>query len=125
MSVIHKHLIVRAEVEKPFVSCPEVVTWLRDLAQEIGMNITESGGPHVDYVEKEGNCGIAGIVMIETSHIAIHCWDKQDPPLVQLDVYSCADFNHLKVLMYLSEMHPKEVQHIIIDRQNGLLLEQN
>ena len=116
----HKHLIIRAEIKKPFTQCGETVQWLCDLVEEIGMNITKHGGPHVDYVEKEGNCGIAGVVMIETSHISIHIWDKQDPPLLQMDVYSCADFNEDVVIAFLSEMEPTHVDHMLIDRQESL-----
>ena len=117
---LHKHLIIRAEVEQPFVNVDETEAWLFALANEIGMNITKHGGPHVDYVEKEGNCGIAGMVMIETSHISIHCWDKEDPPLVQMDVYSCAEYDEGVVLAFLSELEPTDVQWMLIDRKDDL-----
>ena len=116
----HKHLIIRAEIKKPFTQCGETAQWLCELVKEIGMNITEHGGPHVDYVDKEGNCGIAGVVMIETSHISIHVWDKEDPPLLQMDVYSCADFNEDKVVAFLSEMEPISIDYMLIDRKDNL-----
>lgn len=118
LTVIHKHLIVRAEVARPFVEVTVAEAWLRNLVSEIGMVITNHGGPHVDYVEKEGNCGIAGIVMIETSHCSLHIWDKQEPPLVQLDVYSCADYDHNIVLGLLEEMEPTKLDWILLDREN-------
>jgi len=117
----HKHLIIRAEVKKPFVEADKAKKWLCDLVDEIGMNITVNGGPHADYVEKEGNCGIAAIVMIETSHVAVHIWDKQQPPLVQMDVYSCSDYNENAVLAFLSEMEPTKIECILIDRKNTLI----
>ena len=84
--VEHKHLFIRAEVKKPFTD-PEITKdWLRRLVEAIGMKITKSGGPHVDYVDVPGNSGIAGVVMIETSHASIHIWDQIEPPLVQMDV---------------------------------------
>ncbi len=39
------------------------------------------------------NRGITAISVIETSHIAMHVWDEPQPALMQLDIYSCAEFN--------------------------------
>lgn len=120
--VEHKHLVVRAEVKKPFVDPDVTKDWLSRLVKAIGMNITKSGGPHVDYVDVPGNSGIAGIVMIETSHCSIHVWDKADPPLVQMDVYSCKTFDTSTVIEFLNEMEPTKISHLFIDRKNCLLL---
>ena len=83
----HKHLIIRAEVNRPLKSEKETKQWLRKLVKKIDMIIIK--GPFAGYVTKEGNRGITGVVMIETSHIAIHVWDETLPALVQCDVYSC------------------------------------
>jgi S-adenosylmethionine/arginine decarboxylase-like enzyme len=118
--VEHKHLIIRAEVNKPFVD-PEITKdWLRRLVAAIGMNITKSGGPHVDYVDVPGNSGIAGVVMIETSHCSIHIWEQADPPLVQMDVYSCKCFDVDVVLEHLNEMEPTKVDHLLLDRRSNI-----
>ena len=93
----HKHLIIRAEVIRPITSEKEIKKWLRKLVKKIDMNIIK--GPYAAYVSKEGNRGITAIVMIETSHIAIHVWDEVSPALVQCDVYSCAEFSSSEVLM--------------------------
>lgn len=119
----HNHLIVRAEVKKPFVNPSVTKNWLKKLVKEIGMKITKSGGPHVDYVDVPNNSGIAGIVMIETSHASIHVWDKANPPLVQMDVYSCKHYDVSKVLDMLEEMEPTKINYMLIDRQNKLVLE--
>ena len=116
--LVHKHLLVKAEVDKPIVDVERAREWLSDLVEEIGMSITEHGGPHVDYVNKEGNCGIAGIVMIETSHISIHIWDQLVQPIVQMDVYSCKNFDHQLPILFLTEMEPKNVIWKCIDRDN-------
>ena len=50
-------------------------------------------GPYVKYCNVEANRGITGIAVIETSHIAIHVWDEPNPALMQIDVYSCAEFD--------------------------------
>jgi len=114
--VVHKHLIVRSEVKSPIISVEKAEDWLRRLVDAIGMQITEHGGPHCDYVKKDGNEGIAAIVMIETSHCSIHVWDKEDPPLVQVDVYSCADYDHTEVLRFVDEMDCQTIHYTLIDR---------
>ena len=80
----HKHLLVRAEVNKPIKEERILKKWLKDLVKKIDMKIIK--GPYTAYVTKEGNRGITGIVAIETSHVAIHIWDEEMPALVQFDV---------------------------------------
>jgi len=121
--VEHKHLFIRAEVKKPFTDVEITKDWLRRLVEAIGMKITKSGGPHVDYVDVPGNSGIAGVVMIETSHASIHIWDQIEPPLVQMDVYSCKWFDANVVLSFLSEMDPTKVESQLIDRKDSLRAE--
>lgn len=123
MGVEHKHLIIRCNVNKPFTDVEKTKDWLRRLVDAIGMKLCKSGGPHVDYVESDGNNGIAGIAMIETSHISIHCWDKQDPPLAQVDVYSCANFDPEVVVAYVLEMDPLWVECLMLDRKDRLMLQ--
>ena len=89
--LVHKHLIIRAEVEEPPTLPAFVVEWLRQTVEAIGMKVLS--GPYSEYVEVEGNEGATGVVIIETSHLAIHVWDRQDPPLLQLDVYTCGEFD--------------------------------
>lgn len=117
---VHKHLIVRAEVAKPIVNPQVAADWMRRLIDRIGMNITEHGGPHCDYVEKEGNCGIACVAVIETSHVALHIWDQADPPLAQLDVYSCSDFEVEDVFEFIREMEPTRMSYRLLDRETDL-----
>ena len=82
------------------------------------MNIIK--GPYASYVSKEGNRGVTGVVMIETSHIAIHVWDEIDPALIQCDVYSCANFSSNEVLAELIEMEVTKIDHIMLDRADGI-----
>ena len=69
---------------------------------------------------KEGNRGITAVVMIETSHIAIHVWDEQTPSLVQCDVYSCAEFSSNEVLIEFTTMEPTKIEHILLDRAKDI-----
>ncbi len=114
----HKHLIIRAEVNRPITSEKEIKKWLRNLVKKIDMNIIK--GPYASYVSKEGNRGITAIVMIETSHIAIHVWDEQNPSLVQCDVYSCAEFSSNEVLIEFVTMKPTKIEHILLDRAKDI-----
>jgi S-adenosylmethionine/arginine decarboxylase-like enzyme len=110
----HKHLIIRAEVNNPMMGEKEIKKWLRNLVNKIEMKIIK--GPYAAYVSKEGNRGLTAIVMIETSHIAIHIWDETSPALVQCDVYSCAEFSSNEVLVEFMEMEPIKIEHMLLDR---------
>ena len=115
---VHKHLIIRAEVNHPLVTEKSVRRWLRNLVKKIDMRIIK--GPYAAYVSKEGNRGMTGIVMIETSHIAIHIWDENRPALVQCDVYSCADFSSNEVLAEFMNMEVVKIDHMILDRMDTI-----
>ena len=110
----HKHLIIRAEVKRPPKTEKEIKQWLRKIVKKIDMKIIK--GPYASYVSKEGNRGITGIVMIETSHIAVHVWDETTPALIQCDVYSCAEFSSNEVLTEFIEMEVTKIDHIMLDR---------
>ena len=114
----HKHLIIRAEVKHPITSEWELRKWLKNLVKIIDMKIV--GGPYTAYVTKEGNRGITGVVMIETSHISIHIWDEERPSLVQCDVYSCAEFQQGEVIMHLGIMKPKKIEYMMVDRSEEI-----
>ena len=115
---VHKHLIIRAEVNRPTTSEKEIKRWLRNLVNKIDMKIIK--GPYASYVSKEGNRGITGVVMIETSHIAIHVWDETIPALVQCDVYSCAEFSTNEVLLEFTTMEPTKVDHMLLNRADEI-----
>ena len=114
----HKHLIIRAEVNRPLKSEKETKQWLRKLVKKIDMKIIK--GPYASYVSKEGNRGITGVVMIETSHIAVHVWDETTPALVQCDVYSCAEFSSNEVLTEFIDMEVVKMDHIMLDRADEI-----
>ena len=114
----HKHLIIRAEVKHPIMSEWELRKWLKNLVKIIDMKIV--GGPHTAYVTKEGNRGATGVVMIETSHIAIHIWDEERPSLVQCDIYSCAEFSVPEVLLEFTMMEPTKIEYMMVDRSEEI-----
>lgn len=118
----HKHMIVRAEVARPFryEDQGRAGEWLAGLVTKIGMKII--GGPYVAFATAPGNTGITACVLIETSHVSLHVWDADEPPLVQLDVYTCSDLNPAVVLEELKVMEPFRVEYKYLDREEGLKL---
>jgi len=110
----HKHIIIRAEVKQPPQDIRKVKKWLRKLVKAIGMR--PLGRPTAVYVNKEEIKGITAVQCIETSHIALHCWDEVSPAIVQLDVYTCGTLDKEIVLLFLDEFDPVKVDHAIIDR---------
>lgn len=120
MAVSHKHIIIRAEVEEPIVDPKVAIDWMKRLIEDIGMKITEHGGPHCDYVDQPGNAGIAAVAIIETSHVGLHVWDQEQPAVAQIDVYSCSEFSVNQILPFIAEMKPIKTWYKFIDRERGL-----
>lgn len=118
--LVHKHMIVRAEVKKPLTCVKKAEEWMKSLVEKINMKIVS--GPHIAYVDKPGNRGLTGIVIIETSHCAIHVWDEANPSLVQLDVYTCSHLEIDTVLNHFAEFEPVNLEYKFLDRENGLVV---
>lgn len=118
MALIHQHIVIRAHLNKPPKSEDLTRDWLRNLISAIGMNILH--GPHAVYLDKEGNRGITAVCIIETSHIAMHVWDEGEPALVQLDVYSCKDFDKEIVFKFLDQFEPTFKEWFMLDREHTL-----
>lgn len=116
----HKHLIVRAEVKNPFRKGDENKTseWLSSLVKKIGMKVIS--GPHVAFATAEGNTGITACVLIETSHCSLHIWDSDNPPLLQLDVYSCSSFRVNDVFEHMLVFKPTRIEYKFLDREKEL-----
>ena len=78
-------------------------------------------GPYVKYCTMEGNRGITGIAVIETSHIAIHVWDEPIPALMQIDVYSCAAFDPYKIAEKIkNDFDVVKIDYKYLNRETGL-----
>ena len=117
--LIHKHLIIRAEVNNPPKDVDKLKEWLKDFIASINMKIML--GPYVAYCNNEGNRGITGVAVIETSHIAIHVWDEPVPALMQLDVYSCAEFDPYLIADKLKkDFDVVKMDYKFLNRETGL-----
>jgi S-adenosylmethionine/arginine decarboxylase-like enzyme len=122
MTQKHKHLIVRADIGW----CPhaedmnQISDWVRALIGRIKMKLL--AGPYTSYVNEPGNRGLTSVAIIETSHIALHIWDETDPGLLQLDVYSCAEFNPADIFAAVNDMfETRSLEYKFLDREKELV----
>ena len=122
MTQKHKHLIVRADIGW----CPQeedlnkISDWIRSLIKKIDMKLL--AGPYTTYVNEKGNKGMTSVAIIETSHIALHIWDETNPGLMQLDVYSCADFIPKDVFDEVNTMFKTiKIEYKFLDREKELV----
>ena len=122
MTQQHKHLIVRADIGW----CPQeedlnkISDWIRSLIKKIDMKLL--AGPYTTYVNEKGNKGMTSVAIIETSHIALHIWDEVSPGLMQLDVYSCADFNPPDVFDKINALFQTiKMEYKFLDREKELV----
>jgi len=122
MTQKHKHLIVRADISW----CPQeedlnkISDWIRNLIKKIEMKLL--AGPYTTYVNEKGNKGMTSVAIIETSHIALHIWDESSPGLMQLDVYSCADFIPKDVFDEVNKMFKTvKMEYKFLDREKELM----
>ena len=86
---------------------------MTDFLESISMRVFM--GPYVKYCNMPGNRGITAVAIIETSHIAMHIWDEPKPALLQMDVYSCGEFDHTdicKKLMSDFNIHKIEYKYL-------------
>ncbi len=122
LMIYHKHLLVNAKISNPVKSESQGIEFLTNLVDKIDMKIIK--GPFASYVNVEGNRGLTGIVMIETSHIAFHIWDEVRPGLIQFDLYTCGQLELDKVLSIFKETFDiVTLDYILFDRENGFVEE--
>jgi len=117
--LVHKHLLIKAEVQNPPKDEEQTISWMKKLINKINMNIL--AGPYSSRVSKKGNKGLSGVAIIDTSHISIHTWDEEQPALIQLDVYSCKEFKKADVIDCLDEFKPITVEYKYFDRETNFI----
>ena len=117
MQAVHKHLLVKAEVVSAPKNYRTLNDWLTRLVSAIDMKVCIEA--RSVYVDEPGNRGLTGQVGIETSHIAIHIWDEESPAFIQMDVYSCKDFNPEIIPEFLNEWTVLNYESLLIDRSGA------
>ena len=115
---LHNQLLVNGYSRNPIKNIDNAIKWMADLVESIDMKIIQ--GQYASYVEKEGNRGLTCVVMIETSHIALHVWDETDPGEIQFDLYTCGELDVDKILKNLSEnLGLFDYNYMVLERATG------
>jgi S-adenosylmethionine/arginine decarboxylase-like enzyme len=115
---LHNHILLNGYVTNPPVNEEETIAWMKQLVSDIDMKIIQ--GPYASYVNKEGNRGLTATVMIETSHIALHVWDEEQPALIQFDLYTCSTLPVPTVIDSINKyMGLEKYWYMVMERRNG------
>lgn len=115
---LHNHLLLNGYTKTPPRDEATTIEWMRKLVEKIDMKVIQ--GPFASYVTKEGNRGLTAVVMIETSHIAMHVWDEEEPAFIQFDLYTCSTLPLLRVLEDLAEnIGLFEANYMLLERSSG------
>ena len=118
--LVHRHLIIRAEAYSPPMEEKYLRKWFEKFIQDIGMKIMM--GPYIKYSHMIGNRGITGAAIIETSHIVIHVWDEPDPAIIQFDVYSCGEFDEIKICEKIrKDFDCTKIDYKFLDREREII----
>jgi S-adenosylmethionine/arginine decarboxylase-like enzyme len=78
-------------------------------------------GPFAKYLDIPGNRGLTVAAIIETSHIVIHTWDELNPAMIQLDVYSCGEFDEHDICKKIAkDFELTKIEYKYLNRETGL-----
>lgn len=126
----HKHLIASAKIKSPPRSAEYVENVIAAVIGYMGMNIAKFKdcegnkvkNPIAYYCNMNGNRGVTGVAILETSHCAIHVWDEEHPAKMEFDIYSCSDFAPKDIIEILNAFFDiEEIQYKFLDRETGLI----
>lgn len=117
------------ECKYPPKDAQEMEAFITFLIKRVDMNIAKSEtllkNPMAYYCSAPGNEGVTGVGILETSHCAIHSWDSVFPAKVQIDLYSCKDFDVPFVISLCNSFGIIKGSYMVIDRDTTLkVLEQ-
>lgn len=120
--LFHKQIMINAKIGDPLRTPEQAIDFLKNLVKKIDMKIIQ--GPYASYVDVPGNRGVTAIVMIETSHIAFHIWDEDEPGTIQFDLYTCGQLNKDQVLSFFcEEFNVISMHYRLYNREVGFVLE--
>jgi len=121
---LHNQLLVNGYTNSALKSEAAAVEWMQSLVDSIDMKTIQ--GPYSSYVTKEGNRGLTCVVMIETSHIALHVWDEPAPAEIQFDLYTCGLLPTEQIFKKLEDdLGLFDYRYVALERSKGFnLLEQ-
>lgn len=114
MKLVHHHLIYQAKVGRTDLgegSGEKLRIFLHELVEEIDMQVL------IDPVTKfSKNLAWTGLIGIITSHMSFHYWTLEK--YVQLDIYSCKEFNVEKAKKFLDKFWEASDQKILFINRN-------
>ena len=109
-------MIIDLELQDGFFSTYSIETWLREVVKAVDMEILID--PIVEWCGIEGNEGVTGVVVITTSHLAIHIWENER--YAKVDLYSCKDFDPDDVLDMCEKLSATKASYMVIDRNSPI-----
>jgi S-adenosylmethionine decarboxylase len=116
MTIVHHHLLYQAKVGNDDLgedSQEKLEKFLYDLLKVIDMQCLIPA--QLKFSHQKAWTGIVGVI---TSHVAFHFWTQER--YVQLDIYSCKEFDRKKAVNFLNEFwRASEVNALFIDREIG------
>lgn len=115
MAIVHHHLLYQAHVGKrPGEESEESLRqFMYGLIREIGMQCLIP--PQLRLSHQRAWTGIMGLI---TSHISFHYWTVEG--YVQLDIYSCKEFDVQKTVTFLNRFWcASDIHALFINRETG------
>lgn len=110
----HIHLLVSVFVNNPPMTASAGEEWLRELVDIVEMQILMDA--RAIYCEDLGNEGVTGVVGLTTSHASFHSWHAAPEPFINIDLYSCREFDTAAVLAHIGKWGVERGSYILIDR---------
>lgn len=119
--VYGKHLIIDAySIEasklKNYKGIKQLLNFLPGF---MGMNILKRATLHKVQSPGFPDWGLSGFVMLYESHISCHTWPEEG--YVSMDVYSCRDFDHAKVVGYLKKYWGTTIMRLKVVRRDNFM----
>lgn len=127
MSLIHKHLLLKIELNGIHSYYDDPVFWETFvntmITDRLEMQIAIPA--RAVLVEDPDNYGVTGSANLTTSHISWHVWSRGEEPIIQMDIYSCRCFDAYAlrawILKMLDHALVKRVHHMIVDRNDNTI----
>jgi S-adenosylmethionine/arginine decarboxylase-like enzyme len=120
----HKHLILALDCKYPPKDAEEMKAFISFLIKRVDMNVAKSpellSNPMAYYCGCPGNEGVTGVGILETSHTAVHSWDSEYPAKLQVDLYSCKEFDVPFVIDLCNSFSILKGTFMVIDRDTEL-----
>jgi S-adenosylmethionine/arginine decarboxylase-like enzyme len=124
MALTHKHLMLALDTHYSPKDEQDMDSLLVQISKRIDMEMAEVVAPYHNpmsyYCSIAGNEGATGLLLLVTSNIAIHAWNGEFPNRIQVDVYSCKDFDIEDVLLSFAAFKIIKGTYLLINRDADL-----